>query len=44
MRIAAINSKLRIKILEHLFQDVDHPYLINFPQSLYLKGLLAQKD
>ncbi len=39
----SINAGSRFRIHEHLFQDRDHPYLINFPQSLYLKGLLAQR-
>lgn len=31
-----------IKILNYLFQSPDHPYLLGFPPSLYLKGLFAQ--
>ena len=31
-----------LKVLEHLYQDKDHPYVLNMPNSLYLKGLLFQ--
>ncbi|BCD67867.1 class I SAM-dependent rRNA methyltransferase [Nitratiruptor sp. YY09-18] len=33
------NRKL-VHVYEHLYQDIDHPYLISHPFSLYLKGLL----
>ena len=29
-------------ILEHMFQDLDHPHLLNAPSSFYLKGFLAK--
>ncbi len=40
---AAKDTFLRIEIIEHLFQDIDHPYILNIPSSLYLKGFLAKK-
>ncbi len=40
---AAADADCRIEVLEHLFQDTDHPYILNIPQSLYLKGLLTRK-
>ncbi|MFB3924647.1 MAG: class I SAM-dependent rRNA methyltransferase [Syntrophales bacterium] len=35
-------SRVRLDIQEHLFQDLDHPVILNVPQSLYLKGLLLK--
>jgi len=40
---AAKDTSVRVEILEHLFQDIDHPYLLNIPMSLYLKGFLLRK-
>lgn len=37
---AAGEADCRLEILEHLFQDQDHPFILNIPQSQYLKGLL----
>ena len=34
----------KITILEHLYQDNDHPYVLNIPNSLYLKGYLVQVE
>lgn len=39
---AAADRGCRIEILEHLFQDRDHPYVLNIPMSLYLKGYLLR--
>ena len=39
---AAADRGRRIEILEHLFQDRDHPYVLNIPMSLYLKGFLLR--
>jgi len=39
---AAADRGCRIEILEHLFQDRDHPYVLNIPISLYLKGFLLK--
>jgi 23S rRNA (cytosine1962-C5)-methyltransferase len=33
----------RLMVMEQFFQDRDHPHLLNFPPSLYLKGLLLKK-
>lgn len=41
---AAQETDSRLAILEHLFQDHDHPCVINIPQSLYLKGFLFRKS
>ncbi|WP_457644567.1 class I SAM-dependent rRNA methyltransferase [Persephonella sp.] len=38
------NLKYSLEIVKHLFQDEDHPYLLNIPASLYLKGLLIRKN
>jgi 23S rRNA (cytosine1962-C5)-methyltransferase len=40
---AARDTRSRLEVTDFLFQDLDHPYLINIPQSLYLKGLLLKK-
>jgi 23S rRNA (cytosine1962-C5)-methyltransferase len=40
---ASGNAGLRLRVAEQLFQDLDHPYIVNIPQSLYLKGILLQK-
>jgi 23S rRNA (cytosine1962-C5)-methyltransferase len=39
---AARDRECRIEILEHLYQDRDHPYVLNIPMSLYLKGFLLR--
>ncbi len=39
---AATDRGCRIEILEHLFQDRDHPHVLNIPMSLYLKGFLLK--
>jgi len=39
---AAENRGCRIEVLEHLFQDRDHPQILNIPMSLYLKGFLVR--
>ncbi len=39
---ASRDTGKQLKVLEHLYQDKDHPYLLNMPNSLYLKGLLFQ--
>lgn len=31
------------RYVEYLTQDIDHPYIINIPNSLYLKGFILQK-
>ncbi|MCS6961165.1 MAG: class I SAM-dependent rRNA methyltransferase [Deltaproteobacteria bacterium] len=31
-----------VLITHYLLQDVDHPYLLNFPPSLYLKGVVCR--
>ncbi len=32
-----------LEVIEFLKQDIDHPYLINIPNSLYLNGILFRK-
>ncbi|HOH45435.1 MAG TPA: class I SAM-dependent rRNA methyltransferase [Syntrophales bacterium] len=39
---AAADRGCRIEILEHFFQDRDHPQILNVPMSLYLKGFLVR--
>ncbi len=40
---AALDARCDVQILHHLSQAEDHPVLLNFPESLYLKGLFCQK-
>ena len=40
---AAQDTRSRLEVTDFLFQDLDHPYIINIPQTLYLKGLLFRK-
>ena len=40
---AAQKSGGRVFLLEKRMQAGDHPVLLNFPESLYLKGLILQK-
>jgi len=39
---ASRDTGMQLKVLEHMYQDKDHPYILNMPSSLYLKGLLLQ--
>jgi len=39
---ACKDTQKRAWLLEHCYQDKDHPYLINMPNTLYLKGFLAK--
>lgn len=40
----AIDSKRRIRVLDHLTQPADHPTSIYHPEGLYLKGLVLQVE
>lgn len=40
---AASDAGVSAQILHHLSQDEDHPVLLDFPESLYLKGLLCRR-
>lgn len=39
---AALDAKRPMHIIERLFQGADHPVRTNFPESLYLKGLVLR--
>ncbi|MFO7662935.1 MAG: class I SAM-dependent rRNA methyltransferase [Chloroflexota bacterium] len=39
---AAIDAGRDVQILHHLSQSADHPVLLSFPESAYLKGLLCR--
>ncbi|BCD60141.1 MULTISPECIES: class I SAM-dependent rRNA methyltransferase [unclassified Nitratiruptor] len=39
---AAKDNHKRVEVLAHMYQDIDHPYILNNPFSLYLKGLLVR--
>jgi len=41
---ASVDVKTPVEILEHLYQDIDHPYILNIPNSLYLKGFIFRKS
>ncbi len=40
---ASVDAGVELQILHHLSQADDHPLLLSFPESLYLKGLLGRK-
>ncbi len=39
---AAVDAGRDVQILQHLGQSTDHPVLLSFPESSYLKGLLCR--
>ena len=39
---AAVDADRTVQILHHLHQGPDHPTLLTFPESAYLKGLLCR--
>ncbi len=39
---AAVDAGRDVQILQHLGQAADHPVLLSFPESAYLKGLLGR--
>ena len=41
---AALDAGVQAQIIEHLFQDSDHPVALNFPEGAYLKGLLIRVE
>ena len=40
---SSIIEKSFLEVIEFLKQDIDHPYLLNIPNSLYLTGVLLRK-
>jgi 23S rRNA (cytosine1962-C5)-methyltransferase len=38
---AALDAGVDAQIIEHLSQNADHPVLLHFPESAYLKGLIC---
>jgi 23S rRNA (cytosine1962-C5)-methyltransferase len=38
---AALDAKREVLIIERLSQSRDHPILLNFPESEYLKGFVC---
>jgi 23S rRNA (cytosine1962-C5)-methyltransferase len=39
---AALDAGVEVRILQHLFQSPDHPMTLQFPEGLYLKGLVVE--
>ncbi|WP_374687936.1 class I SAM-dependent rRNA methyltransferase [Promineifilum sp.] len=39
---AAVDAGRDVQVLHHLGQSADHPVLLSFPESAYLKGLLCR--
>lgn len=37
------NAKMPLQIVEYMYADIDHPNIINIPNSAYLTGLLLRK-
>lgn len=40
---AALDAGADLRIIDQLSQSPDHPVLLSFPESFYLKGLICQK-
>jgi 23S rRNA (cytosine1962-C5)-methyltransferase len=40
---AGVDTKSEMQVVRYLSQSEDHPTLLTFPESLYLKGLLLRK-
>lgn len=38
---AALDAGVEAQIIEHLSQSADHPVALNFPEGMYLKGLIC---
>ena len=41
---AALDAGREVRIMKRLFQSADHPELLSFPESNYLKGLLCRVE
>jgi 23S rRNA (cytosine1962-C5)-methyltransferase len=39
---AALDAGVEAQVTERLYQDVDHPVALNFPEGAYLKGLVCR--
>ena len=42
-RKRALDAGVNAQIIERLHQDADHPVALNFPEGMYLKGLVCIK-
>jgi 23S rRNA (cytosine1962-C5)-methyltransferase len=40
---AALDANADLRIIDQLSQPPDHPVLMSFPESFYLKGLICKK-
>lgn len=40
---AAFDANVDLRIIDQLSQSPDHPVLVSFPESFYLKGLICEK-
>ena len=40
---SSVINKCYLEVVEFLKQDIDHPYILNIPNSLYLTGVLLRK-
>jgi len=40
---AALDAGAEVQIVKQLTQAADHPVALNFPEGLYLKGLICYK-
>ncbi len=41
---AAKDTTKMVEVVEHMYQDIDHPYILNNEFSLYLTGLLCKVE
>lgn len=44
LRLAAGDTQKKITVLREFKQDIDHTWLLQFPESLYLRGYLLRVD
>ncbi|MGB9621622.1 MAG: class I SAM-dependent rRNA methyltransferase [Brevinematia bacterium] len=43
IRIAAMELGVRVKVEDELLQSLDHPWVLQMPETLYLKGFILSK-
>jgi 23S rRNA (cytosine1962-C5)-methyltransferase len=44
LRTAGRDARRRVRIIEEVRQPLDHPVILDFPESLYLKGAILEVD
>jgi 23S rRNA (cytosine1962-C5)-methyltransferase len=44
VRFAGADAKRRLEVLDVTFQPADHPWILQVPESLYLKTLILRAE